>query len=102
MVDYGPGDEIVSLYDVRSSNIDENSRLKYRKNEIYTCTYVGPSSHPYAKIYYCKFCDVRMDDAICVHTTISTIDACSCYFRKKLDFKKLCNVDETTKIKEDA
>jgi len=94
MVDYGPGDEIVCIDDIG---------ITYKKNSIYVCTEVGPAKSHRAHELFCTRCFLLMEQALCVWTTIEPQrEACSCFFRKKLDFKKLCNVDETTKMKEDA
>lgn len=94
MVDYGPGDEIVCVKQVGST---------YIKDRIYLCTSLGSTTNSKAYKYRCRNCSTFMNETLCVWTDIEPIrEACSCLFRKKLDFKKLCNVDETTKIKEDA
>ena len=95
MVDYGPGDEIVCIRETRSK--------VYRANHIYICSDIGPTKHPMRNRYRCSQCKTNMEEALGVWTTARPdLEACSCLFRKKLDFKKLCNVDETNKIKEDA
>ena len=93
MVDYGPGDEIVFI----GPNCEN-----YKQNTIYMCVDVGPTTYKRAWLYVCLVCGTRMEEAIGVWTPASDLEVCSCQFRKKLDFKKLCNVDETIKMKEDA
>lgn len=93
MVDYGPGDAIVCV---------RPTKRVYAQHATYICTDIGPTTHPKRHRYRCPYCKTRMEEAIGVWTNVGKYEACSCLFRKKLDFKKLCNVDETTKIKEDA
>lgn len=91
MIDYGPGDEIVY--------IGSGTQI-YESNKIYMCTDIGPTTYKHRNRYTCTRCGTLMEDCIGVWTPASLIEMCACNFRKKLDFKKLCNVDE--KIKEDA
>lgn len=91
MIDYGPGDEIVY--------IGKDSQI-YEPNKIYMCEDIGPTTYHLRKFYICTRCNTLMEDCIGVWTPVSRTETCACNFRKKLDFKKLCNVDE--KIKEDA
>ena len=102
MVDYGPGDEIVY--------IGKTDERVHAPNTIYVCEDLRPSLHiegisEHQLNKYCGGCKSSARDIIGVLTNAGSKTstwACSCSFRKKLDFKKLCNVDETIKIKEDA
>lgn len=93
MVDYGPGDEIVYVVADCNGNY-------YKQHTTYICLSLEPGDSPTLR---CQQCNKTGSDLICASTTDAPdAYACSCNFRKKLDFKKLCNVDETIKIKEDA
>lgn len=91
-VDYDVGDEIVVVKPL--SGFIEGSH------------YICVDLHERVKrdgSGYCVFCSAELnDDMLVVELNIPSPKryGCSCWFRKKLDFKKLCNVDET--IKEDA
>lgn len=102
MVDYGPGDEIVYV-----ASYDDQI---HSTNSIYVCEDMRPSlnidninSYQLRKI--CGNCKTPAHKIVAVLSNLGSLTntwVCACSFRKKLDFKKLCNVDETTKIKEDA
>lgn len=92
MVDYGPGDEIVCVRE-----IDE----RHRQNASYLCIELIPpvdlpDLDPTDLQQICVQCGETGFNVIGVLTDNCLQDrtyTCACRFRKKLDFKKLCNVD---------
>jgi hypothetical protein len=85
MIDYGPGDEIVCVKPVTPP---------LKQNGIYICEDVRPTDRENSFLYVCSDCGTNMSEAICVWIVGGRNEYCNCLFRKKLDFKKLCNVDE--------
>jgi hypothetical protein len=94
MVDYGPGDEIVCV--TRHHGLND---IGIVTAGIYVCDRIIKNEYHLE----CNTCGDNEHEVLLVGIPRNYKWAlCLCDFRKKLDFKKLCNVDETTKIKEDA
>lgn len=96
-IDYWEGDEIVCI------QLPVTGRPSILKvNHIYICEGFADGDKIAAKYgdVYCPFCKTQAAIDLVVYLQNYPHCACPCWFRKKLDFKKLCNVDET--IKEDA
>ncbi len=92
MVDYGPGDEIVVVRKLTNWPI----------GTLFVCDAVDDDVPNSVLGRPCMYCNtIAGINMLIAHVDIN-MAGCVCWFRKKLDFKKLCNVDETTKIKEDA